>query len=447
MTPALRLERLILFSADPWDSALPVVRVRGPAAAAGVEVIPGNDGDTVWPDRIAEAQIVVLQRDFPRFAGFEAVIRQARALGKPIIYESDDLLFDLPDDHPLREAYSDHLFSFLSAIVQADAVVAATPELADVHRQFNPNTHTWLNYLDDRLWTLRPPRPAPAPGAAGVCVIGYMGGASHQPDLNLIAPCLARLVERYAGRLRLHFWGAPPPAILRGQPGVNWTQLDPLDYARTAALFNVQDCDIAVAPLHDGPFNRAKSHIKFLEYTALGIPGIYARLPPYARIVRHGENGLLAGGEAEWEHCLAELIESPQRRYALALGAHETVRDHWLMSRGAAEWRALYEAVLDPAHRPPVSAVQQQMFVNVAAVVAARQRALEAHIGELREQVQELVERRRELQEIHASPAWRLAHTLGRWRAGLAPEGSRRKRWLDVLVRLTQSNRTGSTQP
>jgi len=441
MTLAPRLERLVLFSADPWDSALPVVRVRGPASAAGVEVIPGNAGDTVWLDRIAEAQIVVLQRDFPRFAAFEAVVHQARALGKPIVYESDDLLFDLPDDHPLREAYSDHLFGLLSAIVQADAVVVSTPELADHHRQFNPNTHAWLNYLNDRLWTLRPPRPVPGPGAPDVCVIGYMGGATHQSDLDLIAPCLARLLARYPGRLRLHFWGAPPTAALRDRSDVAWTQLDPYDYARTAALFNAQDCDLAVAPLRDSPFNRAKSHLKFLDYTALGVPGVYARLPPYTRIVRHGENGLLAGDEAEWEQCLVELIESPQRRHALAVGAHETVRDHWLMSRGAVEWRALYETVLAPGHQPPASAAQQQMFVNVAAVVAARQRALEAHIGELREQVQELVERRHELEEIYASPAWRLAQTLGRWRAGLAPEGSRRKRWLDALVRLTQSNK------
>jgi hypothetical protein len=257
---------------------------------------------------------------------------------------------------------------------------------------------------------------------------------------------------------------------LRDRPEVAWTALDSLDYARSAALFSRQTCDIVIAPLRDNPFNRAKSHLKFLEYTVLGVPGVYSRLPPYAGIVRHGENGLLAGDETEWERCLVELIESPARRQALAAAAQQTVRDQWLMAHGARLWRTLYESVLAPGYQRPALAVHQQMLVQSAQVIHARHRALDAHISGLTKQVadlrreldgrqqalverqKELVERQKELDErqhelsernqelaaIVASPAWRQAQTLERWRARLAPEGSRRRRWLDALARLSR---------
>jgi hypothetical protein len=154
------------------------------------------------------------------------------------------------------------------------------------------------------------------------------------------------------------------------------------------------------------------------------------------RVVRHGENGLLAGDEAEWERCLVELIDSPGRRYELAVAAQKTVAADWLLPHGAPAWRELCETVLVSGHRTIVPAAHQQMFVHMAGIAQARQKALEDHIGHLRLQVQELVELRRELEMILASPAWRLAQTFGRWRARLAPEQSTRKRWLDALVGL-----------
>jgi hypothetical protein len=39
--------------------------------------------------------------------------------------------------------------------------------------------------------------------------------------------------------------------------------------------------DVAVAPLQDNPFNRAKSNLKLLEYGWLGIPVVASDLEPY----------------------------------------------------------------------------------------------------------------------------------------------------------------------
>ena len=58
---------------------------------------------------------------------------------------------------------------------------------------------------------------------------------------------------------------------------------DPHEWPRWAA---------GLAPLEDTPFNRAKSDLKFLEYSALGLPTVASRVTPYLGIDAHG--GVLA---------------------------------------------------------------------------------------------------------------------------------------------------------
>ena len=50
----------------------------------------------------------------------------------------------------------------------------------------------------------------------------------------------------------------------------------------------------------DTPFTRCKSDLKVLDYSALGIPGIYSRVTPYAATVNHGETGWLADNTTDF---------------------------------------------------------------------------------------------------------------------------------------------------
>lgn len=430
------LRSVVLYSADPWESVLPWLRVRGPAAINGVRVIQGNQGDKVAPESVADADLVVIQRDFARFwEAYRQIVALARAAGKPLVYELDDLLFDLPEGHLAAPAYTDQLFAVLAALVECDQVVVTTPPLAARVGPLNPNVAVVPNYLDDQLWPLagRPDRPA----SAAPVTVGYMGGPTHQPDLESVAAGLLHLLDRRGRQVRLHFWGASPPPALRDRPQVAWTPLDQIDYAEFARQFAAQTADIFIAPLCDNAFNRCKSAIKFLEYSALGMPGVYSRLEPYTAVVRSGENGLLASTPAEWEAALDQLVASPALRQKLGAGAQATVRDHWRLSEGAGDWLAAYQKVLASGARPALSTDQRAMFLRVAEQVQPRHRALEAYVWSLRAEVKRLEGVDRELAEIRASLAWRVALALTRWRAHLAPDGSRRKRFLDAVVHRT----------
>ncbi len=107
-----------------------------------------------------------------------------------------------------------------------------------------------------------------------------------------------------------------------------------------------QRWDIFLAPLEDSLFNRCKSGLKFLEYSALGIPGVYSRLEPYAELVIHGENGFLAADLSEWGEFLRRLILDPELRLGIGKAAKETVANQWLLDTHAAQWQECYADVM-----------------------------------------------------------------------------------------------------
>lgn len=345
--PAPTALPVALYTPDPWTAACAHLRVTGPAhhAGAGLAVLQGSQWEPApglhFP---AEAEAIVIQRDFPRHAALYAqVIEWARAQGKPVIYELDDLLIELPPEHPEQAYYAPFRRPMLAALRDADAVIVSTGPLAEYARRFNANTWVLPNTLDDRLWAATPP----GPGSSSPVVMGYMGGLTntHLPDLELVTPVLLRLLKRYGNKLTLRFWGLLPPE-LEGVPNVEFRAEKFYSYPEFAAYFARQGCDLFIAPLRDNLFNRCKSPIKFIEYSALGIPGVYSRIAPYEGVVAHGVNGFLAAGEEAWEAHSKTLIENASLRREIGRAARQTVDDYLLMSKNAHEWGTVYRAAL-----------------------------------------------------------------------------------------------------
>ncbi|MCU0489199.1 MAG: glycosyltransferase [Anaerolineales bacterium] len=239
----------------------------------------------------------------------------------------------------------------LRVILEADLVTTTTPALQRIVQHLNPNTCLLPNYLDNQLWQ---PRPAPVRRADKI-VIGYMGSNSHAADLEMIAPALLRLAGRFPKQVEYTFWGARPPSLLVGCPApVNWAPLENYDYPAFAAEFSQQQADIFIAPLTDTQFNHCKSPIKFLEYSVLGVPGVYSRSEAYASIVQPAENGLLAGSLEEWEACLARLTEDPEYAARLGRQAQQTAWQDWRISDHASQWAQAYAAIgAGLPHQPP----------------------------------------------------------------------------------------------
>lgn len=437
--------------APTWIQALPVVRIVGPLKHAGLKLVMGNEGETVSIDGISTADVVVIQRDFARNeTAMDAIFARARAENKPVLFDLDDLLFEMPAEHREVQSgyFADAFVPMLRAAIEADVVTAATLALCRYLQPFNSNTVLLPNYLDDHLWTIKRPGETRAEGPV---LLGYMGTHTHVPDLESILPTLLRILERYRDRVRLKFWGGLCPAELARQPNVEWIPID-MAYPEFAAYFSQQACDVFIAPLVDHLFNRCKSNIKFLEYSALGVGGIYSRIEPYAGVVVHGENGLLAASPEEWEDALAQMIERPELRARLGRKAQETVTGQWLLSKHAQEWVDVYgRAMASPkASAGPEARVVRlvQKLVGEADTgrankLRAKDELIEAQAEQLRakdamiqDQIKTLEDLRAYLQQITNSTGWKWIQRLRRVRAWLAPRESRRERLFQRVARI-----------
>jgi glycosyltransferase involved in cell wall biosynthesis len=107
--------------------------------------------------------------------------------------------------------------------------------------------------------------------------------------------------------------------------------------------------DIAVAPLRDTPFNRSKSDLKFLEYSALGLPGVFSDIVPYNRSVTDGETGLLVPNDGEaWHDAILRLAQDQVLRERLAGAARARVIGGRCLSHGASAYLALLLGLRPP---------------------------------------------------------------------------------------------------
>ncbi len=443
------LNSIILFTADPWESAMAQIRVIRPAYHAHAAVLCGFDRTQMYRDRIAQADLVVIERDFPRIPGFAEVIAEAHRLNKPIVYEIDDLLFEIPDSNIHHRTYLDALLRMLQAARLADGVITSSPKLKGYLGQINPNTWMIPNFLDDSLWIMHSEKAHSEPGAP--VVIGYMGGHTHLADLESITPVLEALIEKYGSQIRLRFWGGSPPERICNRPQVEYIPMDMLDYGRFAAYFSTQSCDIFIAPLQNDDFNQYKSHIKFLEYSSLGIPGVYSQCESYQYIVQHGVTGFLAGSETEWFQYLAQLIDNRDLRHKIGAQAQESVKKHWLLSDRAGDWLTVYDKILMQFSSNPEKTVpNKDVILKLLIRAQDYQNLLKDEFFQLQSQLQQtsanekvlaqkISEQEIYLQALKRTRSWRLIAGLQSIRNVLLPFGGKREAFLKKVYRFISS--------
>jgi glycosyltransferase involved in cell wall biosynthesis len=344
IAPPVRAVKILVASFDP--PAFPCARLRllDPfALAPGVEVRqalePRAEGPAFRMDLLAWADVIVTQRGFPQ-PSTRHLLEPILAAGKPVVYETDDCLPEVPDflGKPHYREWGPELIAWVKRV---DAVTVPTQALADYFAPHARRIHVLPNYLSSRT------RPASLATArvptAGNIDIGYAGNPGHRGDLALVAAPLGRVLERHP-EVRVTFFGAAPDGFA---PSAR-VRIVPPDFryetfpARLAAL----GFDFALAPLVDNPFNRCVSNLKYLEYGALGIPGIFSRMPAYESVVE-GRTGLLSAGDPEsWELAIETLCADAALRERLATAAQRDVRAHWMLEPHAHLWPETYAALI-----------------------------------------------------------------------------------------------------
>jgi glycosyltransferase involved in cell wall biosynthesis len=293
------------------------------------------------PRQVDRADVVVFCRNVEPAYG--ATLQAAVALGKPIIYDLDDNLLELPGDLALAPYYQaayrqDQLAAYL---IHASLVRVYSSCMLRVLASHTANVRQVDGPVD---WRQVPDQPAPR-AIDGKTRVVYATSRLGDQAAAIFAGDLRQLLHDRAGQVDLTCWGSRPPALadipdVRYRPPIT-------DYDRFFREFVRSGYDIGLAPLHSGRFYESKSNNKFREYAAAGIAGVYSNLSTYSDSVEHGVTGLLVGGEpGEWYRAVARLVDDVELRGRIRDAASAYARQHYGMERFCDEWMSEINAVL-----------------------------------------------------------------------------------------------------
>lgn len=227
---------------------------------------------------------------------------------KPVVYDFDDAIF-------IRNvSKANRLIGWL----KFPSKVRYITRRSEVVMVCNDYLHHWATELNQNVVTVpttvdldyhRSLRDRNQPG--GLPVIGWTGSHSTAPYLDLIRPALRELERRRDFEFRVICDKDPGFPELKNYRFVPWrveTEISDLD-----------QFDIGVMPVPDGPWERGKVGFKAIQYGAMEIPAVASITGAGADVVRHGITGLVVENSAEaWCHALERLLAD--RRRAAQMG-------------------------------------------------------------------------------------------------------------------------------
>lgn len=312
-----------------YRAMLPAKFCRAELEVDGIDLVSGNALDS--DEDLYDAYLV--HRNLDPF--WQCYLRAVRAAGRPIAWELDDNHWQIPEWNEFGEVLEKQERGVNQLREWASTIICSTQFLAGVVGRPEA-TFICPNLIDPAMF----PRP-PAERVPGPLRILWAGSNTHKGDVALVVPAVKRLAAEYGERVCFLFWSLLPED-LRGLPNVVHVPRAPLERYHTALA--MLRPDVALAPLVDHPFNRARTNLKWLEMGAAGAAFLGSHLDPY-HCVRHGEDGMLVPDDG-WEDAIRHAIEDPELRRYLAGNARRRILREWSwMSPARSTWLTAFRRI------------------------------------------------------------------------------------------------------
>ena len=288
-----------------------------------------------------DADVIVMQR--VTLSQLAQAVPMIRARGVAVVVDMDDDLTKIDPSniafqslHPKTGRTKMHNWAnATTAALAATSVTVSTPALLPVYARGNgfvlpnrvPASFLQIEHADsDRL--------------------GWAGSThSHPTDLQQVGPAVARLV-----REGFHYWGIGPIEGLRQALGFAPDEDVQVDVSGSVPIDDwgaaVATLGVGMAPLSDTKFNAAKSWLKVLEMSAVGVPWVASPRAEYLAFSRRYGVGLMAERPKDWYRQLKRLLtdsalRAEQSAAGRAAAAANTIEEHaW---RWAEIWEASYQ--------------------------------------------------------------------------------------------------------
>lgn len=287
-------------------------------------------GPKEFLNKCSAEETVIVFRTLPR--DWVNHLYEIRSSVAQIIYVFDDDLKAACETPELPEKYRSRISLFASdhmplLLELADNIIVSTEYLSEKYMEFRPEIIHPITIIKER---------GTSHYSSSNLSIFYHATSSHREDLSFISAAIERALHKGNTVFESMMGKATPVSLAKNDK----TKTRLVRSWRAFRIFQrFAKRHIGLAPLLDTPYNRGKSHIKFLDIAAVGAVGIYSDRPPYSNIVQHGVNGLLASDNIDdWYEQINCLVKQPLYAAYMAQNAQKSALDMGHPRRAYRTW-------------------------------------------------------------------------------------------------------------
>lgn len=266
--------------------------------------------------------------------------RLARKKGVPLIYDFDDAIWHAYERRragPFKAIFANKI---ARVVRRASHIVVGSHYLEKQMREWCavpvslfPTTAPQARYLGQGI------------GAKKTVEIVWIGSMSTGRYLLPLFEVFSRLAAETGARVRAIGFSRQ----LVGETVPDWLDIKPWDPDTELDL--MASARIGIMPIPNEPFERGKCGFKLVQYMGLGLPTVASPVGENRFILRDGEVGLLAEGEAEWYQALKTLLDDPVAAADMGKRGREVFLSDYSTEEVVKQWAALLSAEIKKARR------------------------------------------------------------------------------------------------
>lgn len=311
------------------------LEARRRSTAISASYFTNLDGDFL-PLVADSADVLVLSR-YRHSDYLERLLERARSRGAAILFDIDDLVFDVDHISSLARAiqigdahlslFAGDAVRFRKTIDLCDAALVSTPVLASQLIELTGRDATVVpNFMNSAQLkiskVLFEAKQRAGFARSGPTVVGYFSGSpTHNHDFELVVEVLGDFFTHWPGA-QLRVVGDVDSRLLKRIGCSRVQRFKKVDYFALQRL--IAEVELNLVPLVKSTFTDCKSELKYFEAAAVGVPSVASATDAYSRAITHGRNGFIVD-TGDWRNVLEEAmaLTYSTRNYAeMASEAH-----------------------------------------------------------------------------------------------------------------------------
>jgi len=225
----------------------------------------------------------------------------------------------------------------------ADLVTVSTEPLRDKLESliYGINTEVIHNAMDLSGWLATPYIGSPDDKKR----IFWQGSSTHDEDWEECFDAVKEVMSKRSDVILLLMGFLPSQVEAELEEPEFKGRVEFLSGVNVEEYFNIIKhirADVGLTPLKDNEFNRAKSCIKWMENSMIGMPTVSSNVVPYSNVIEHEKNGFLCNTKDEWVECMIKCLDNERIRKGIVENARRKISEEFDIDNISKSWERVF---------------------------------------------------------------------------------------------------------